>query len=289
MKHRISIIILIIIIILSFCLGCRGSVPSDQKIGVAVTILPQAEFVESIGGEKIWVTIMVPPGAEPHTYEPKPGQMVDLAKARIYAKLGSGIEFELANMDKIIEVNKQISIIDCSKGITLLKSEDPDEPGTDPHIWMSPLNTKIIVGNICDGLIQIDPDNKSFYETNRDNYTEKLTKLDYDIKSGLSGIKNRSFIIYHPFLSYYARDYNLKQIPIEELGKEPTASHIAELINTARKDNIKVVFVSPQFNSQSAKVIAAGIDGKVIPIDHLARNYLSNLRSISEELVKGMK
>ncbi len=269
--------------------GCGTTGYTNEKIGVAVTILPQAEFVESIGGDKVAVTVTVPPGAEPHTYEPKPSQMVELSKSQMYAKLGSGIEFELANMDKITGVNKNISVIDCSKGITLIKSKDPDEPGMDSHIWMSPLNVRIMVQNICDGLVQIDPANKSFYEKNRDIYIEKLTRLDQDIRNGLSRVKNRTFIIYHPFLGYFAREYNLTQVSIEELGKEPTASHIAELISTARKGNIKVVFVSPQFSSQSAKVIASNIGGRVIPIDHLSREYLTNLRSISNELIEAMK
>jgi zinc transport system substrate-binding protein len=269
--------------------GCVSSISPDQRFGVAVTILPQAEFVESVGADKVVVTVMVPPGADAHTYEPKPSQMVELAKAKLYAKLGSGIEFELSNLDKITGVNKNISMVDCSKGVTLIKSQDPDEPGMDPHIWLSPINARIIVQNICDGLVQIDPANTSFYDKNRDIYNEKLTSLDQDIRSSLAGVKNRSFIIYHPFLSYFAREYNLTQVSVEELGKEPSASHIAELISRARKDNIKAVFVSPQFNSQSAKVIASGIGGRVIPIDSLARQYLTNLRSISSELVEAMK
>jgi zinc transport system substrate-binding protein len=171
----------------------------------------------------------------------------------------------------------------------LIKSEDPDEPGMDPHIWLSPLNAKIMVQNICNGLVQIDPGNKSFYENNRDIYMEKLTKIDQDIRSSLSGVKNRAFIIYHPFLGYFAQDYNLTQVSVEDLGKEPTASRIAELIARARKDSIKVVFVSPQFNSQSAEIIASGIGGRVIPIDPLSREYITNLRTISNELIEAMK
>jgi zinc transport system substrate-binding protein len=289
MQFKSALTILTAIVAVSNCYACGNAIPLDQMIGIAVTILPQAEFVESIGAEKVRVTVMVPPGAEPHTYEPKPSQMVELAKAKIYAKLGSDIEFELANMEKIIEVNKHIFIVDCSKGITLIKSDDPDEPGMDPHIWLSPLNAKIIVGNLCEGLTQIDQANKSFYEKNRDTYNENLTKLDQDIRIGLSGVKNRTFIIYHPFLGYFAREYKLTQISIEELGKEPTASHIADLIARAKRDNIKVVFVSPQFNSQSARTIASGIGGRVIPIDHLSKNYLTNLRSITNELIEVMK
>jgi zinc transport system substrate-binding protein len=271
------------------CSGCAGSLPSDQRLGIAVTIAPQAEFTESIGLDKVMVTIMVPPGADPHTYDPKPSQMVELAKAGLYLKLGSGIEFELANMAKIAGIAQNTPIIDCSQGITLIKSQDPDEAGTDPHVWLSPSNAVIMVNNICQGLVQVDPAHKSFYQNNRDTYLEKLIKLDGDIRSGLSAAKNRTFIIYHPFLGYFARDYNLTQISIEELGKEPTASHIGELINRARKDNIKIIFVPTQFNPQSAKIIASGIGGRVVPLDNLSREYLKNMRAISSELIEALK
>jgi zinc transport system substrate-binding protein len=289
MPYKLGAALLTAIIALLNLCSCNKTMLPDQRIGVAVTIMPQAEFVESIGSEKVSVTVMVPPGAEPHTYEPKPSQMVDLAKAKIYAQLGSGIAFERANMEKILEVNKHISLIDCSNGITLIKSDDPDESGMDPHIWLSPLNVKIMVQNICDGLTQIDITNKSFYENNRNIYIEKLNGLDRDIRIGLAGLKNRTFIIYHPFMGYFAREYNLNQVAIEELGKEPTASHIADLITRAKRDNIKVVFVSPQFNTQSATTIASGIGGRVIFIDHLSRNYLTNLRSITNELIEALK
>jgi zinc transport system substrate-binding protein len=271
------------------CSGCISSLPSDQRMGIAVTIAPQAEFADSIGLDKVTVTVMVPPGADPHTYDPKPSQMVELDKSKLYLKLGSGIEFELVNMAKIVRIAQNTPIIDCSQGITLIKSQDTDEAGTDPHIWLSPSNAVIMVSNICQGLVQVDPANKSFYQKNRDIYLEKLTKLDGDIRSGLSGVKNRTFIIYHPFLGYFAQEYNLTQISIEELGKEPTASHIAELINTAKKDNIKIIFVPVQFNPQSAKIIANGIGGRVIPLDHLSREYIKNMRAISSELIEALK
>ena len=157
----------------------------DEKIGVIVTIVPQAEFVERDGADKVSVVILVPPCASPHTYEPTPSQMQKIAKAKIYAKVGSGIEFELVWMGKIIAINPDMLIIDCSEGIELidmsshyheheLEIHENQHFGKDPHIWTSPRNAKIMVENIYNGLIEIDPNNKKYYAQNKDAYINDL-------------------------------------------------------------------------------------------------------------------
>ena len=269
-------------------LSC-GQEETSDKIGVVVTIQPQAEFVESVGGEMVKVTVMIPPGASPHTYEPTPSQMTEAARARMYAKVGSGVEFELAYMDKISNLNKNMLVVDCSKGVQLIASVDPDEPGMDPHIWVSPRNARVMVQNICDGLIQIDPENRSYYEQHRDAYLEKLEQLDNEISNKLANVQNRAFIVFHPAWGYFARDYSLQQIAIEVGGKEPSGQDIARVIEEAKKLDIKIIFASPQFNPQSASVIAREIDGRVILIDNLARDYIANLQAVLNEMVQAME
>ena len=270
-------------------ISCGQAKQSSDKIGVAVTILPQAEFAESIGGDRINVTVMVPPGADPHTTELTPSKMTEVAEDKMYAKVGSGIEFELSYMDKIEAVNKNMLVVDCSKGIELVTSVDPNEPGMDPHIWVSPLNAKIMVQNICDGLVQVDPANKDYYEQNGDAYLQKLDALDQEIRSSLANIKNRAFIVLHPAWGYFARDYDLEQIPIEIGGKEPSAQDITRIIDEAKQRNIKIIFASPQFNPQMAEVIANEIGGKVVLIDDLARDYIENLHKVLNEMVQAME
>jgi zinc transport system substrate-binding protein len=276
--------------------SCEQKEEISEKIGVAVTILPQVEFAESVGGERVEVNVMVPPGANVHTYEPTPSQMTALAEAEMYAKVGSGVEFELVWIDKLMAVNKNMLIIDCSKGVELqemigeYEHDGEHEHGVmDPHIWMSPLNAQIMVRNICDGLVQADPDNKPYYEQNRDAYLQKLAELDRLIRDSLSGLLNRKFMVYHPAFGYFAREYNLTMIPIEEEGKEPTAAGLAHLIEQAKEHDIKVIFAEPQFNPQSAEVIAEAIDGEVVFIDPLAENYIANLRSLLDELLQMME
>ena len=273
--------------------ACTQKAESATKLKVVVTVCPQAEFVENIGGDKVDVTVMVPPGASPHTYEPTPGQMEELSRAKMYVEVGSGVEFELVWMDKLNAANRNMVVVDCSKGIELqqMMAGDEDEPAgsIDPHIWMSPRNARIMVQNIAGGLIQVDPDNCAYYEQNRDAYLQELAQLDQDISEGLSRVENRVFMVYHPAFGYFARDYDLIMLPIEAEGKEPTPAGLAHLIEQAREFNIKVIFASPQFNPQSAKVIADAIDGRVVFIDPLARDYLTNLRVLLGELVQAME
>ena len=297
-RSKVFGVVLQVLLIVSSVLvavSCTPQAEPPAKLGVVVTILPQAEFVEKVGGERVSVSVMVPPGASPHTYEPTPGQMAELAQAKMYAQVGSGVEFELAWMDRLAEANKAMLVVDCAQGIQLQETvtgseEESDEHGAlDPHIWMSPRNAQIMVQNIARGLIQIDPDNQAYYEQNRDAYLQELGQLNQDIASGLSGVENRVFMVYHPAFGYFAREYDLTMLPIEDEGKEPTPAGLAHLIDQAQESNIKVVFASPQFNPNSARVIADAIDGRVVLVDPLARDYLTNLRILQSEMMQAME
>ncbi|MCG2737244.1 MAG: zinc ABC transporter substrate-binding protein [Candidatus Methanoperedenaceae archaeon] len=298
MKHVFTLILLIILLVIFT--GCV-EVPQTEKeinkrIGVVVSILPQAEFVEKVGGDKVQVVVMVPPEASPHTYEPTPSQLKEVSKAKMYAKVGSGVEFELAWMDKIISVNKGMLVIDCSKRMELIEGEHDGEPhehkeehehhGVDPHIWLSPKNAKIMVENIYQGLIQIDPANQEYYARNKEKYLQELDELDNEITQALSGKKNRKIMVYHPAWAYFARDYGLEQIPIEGEGKEPTPQGIANLIKQAKENNITVIFASLQFSTKSAEVVAKEIDGEVVLISPLEKSYLENMRKVAEAFAK---
>jgi zinc transport system substrate-binding protein len=280
---------------------------NDEKIGVVVSIPPQAEFVEKIGGNRVTVTVMVPPGANPHTYEPAPGQLEDVSKAKMYATVGSGIEFELVWMDKIIKINREMLVVDCARGVKLIavsyKNGEPvayseynesDKTGSslkgiDPHIWLSPANAKIMVENIYEGLVQIDPENKEYYEKNLDNYLVELDKLDKEITRTFSGKENEVIIVFHPAWTYFALDYGIKQMPIEEEGKEPTAEGIKNLIDQARKYDIKVIFASPEFSTKSAETVAGEIGGSVVLISSLKKNYIENIREAAEAFARAME
>ena len=288
------LISLALLLVVSMVIGCDQPVETGGKVGVAVTILPQAEFVEKVGGDRVAVTVMIPSGASPHTYEPTPSQMTALSEAKLYAKVGSGVEFELTWMDNLIAQNEAMLVVDCSQGVTLQGSVSADgsidEGGAmDPHIWMSPVNAQIMVRNITDGLIQVDPDNQDYYEQNRDAYLEELSQLDQNIRNGLSSVENRVFMVYHPAFGYFASTYDLTMLPIESGGDEPTAADLQYVIEQATERDIRVVFASPQFNTQSAEVIADAIDGRVVLISPLVRDYIDNLQVLMGELVAAME
>lgn len=290
-----KILLFILILLLAFFpagnFSCGGRAVPLGKIGVVVSILPQQEFVQAIGGDKVNVTVMVPPGFDAHTYEPRPSQVREVAEAGMYAELGSGLGFELSYLDSLLSVNRGILVCNCADGIQLLTSSDQEEGpgGTDPHIWLSPNDAQIMVQNVTRCLVQLDPTNYAFYQANLDVYTAKLIKLDEDIKSGLSGIKNRKFMVLHPAWAYFARDYNLEEIAIEVSGKEPSARDLARLVDAAKQYNIKIIFVSPQFSPRSAEFLAKETGGTTISIDDLAPDYIENMYYVLSQLKKAME
>jgi len=302
--NRINYIAIIVTIIAIITIGLISLYQSSdldyvEKPRVIVTILPQEEFIEKIAADKVSITTMVPPGASPHTYEPRPSQMKEVTEAEMYAKVGAGLDFELVWMSKIIETNPNMLIIDSSKGIRLIETvadneyreheiHEREHVGKDPHVWLSPKNAVIMVENLYEGLVKIDPDNKEFYTKNKDAYIESLKELDRTIMQTFSGLKTKKFMVYHDSWGYLAYDYGLEQIPIEKEGKEPTPEGIANLIDQARENNITIIFASPEFEIQTAKTIAEEIDGSVILISPLAKDYIENFKRMSDEISKSL-
>ncbi|MBD3398014.1 zinc ABC transporter substrate-binding protein [Candidatus Micrarchaeota archaeon] len=282
--------------------GCAAPAEGTGKMKVVVTLLPQAEFAEEMVGDKADVIVMVPPGASPHSYEPAPSQLEEVAGASLYFKVGSGVEFERAWMEDIQGVNPNLKIIDTSHGIALIEMEEHEHheheehegeeeheheeehvhTGLDPHIWNSPKNAKVMVENMYEALAGEDPDNAEYYRANADAYISRLDQLDSSISNTLEGSEDREFIVFHPAWGYFARDYGLEQVAIEEAGKEPTAQSLQHVVDTAKEHRIKVVFASPQFSTSSAETVASEIGGQVVLIDPLGKNYLENMQNVSD-------
>ena len=281
MNNRILIVILLLgsVIMTLACISNTQEQPSDkEQLIVAVSILPQADFVERIGGNKTKVIVMIPPGASPATYEPTANQLIELSDAKIYAALGSGLPFEKVWLDKIRSVNEDMLVINTSQGVDMIPK--------DPHVWLSTRSVKIQVENIYQGLVRVDPGNKDLYFQNKEQFLEELTTLDIQINESLGGSNNRSFMVFHPSWEYFARDYNLTMIPVEIEGKEPSVGDMVNLIETAARNNITVIFVQPQFSTNSAQVIADEIGASVVPIDPLGKDYITNMRIVTDAFVR---
>jgi zinc transport system substrate-binding protein len=282
-----AMVIVTIIITLAMLLiptSHRRNEAVDDRLGVAVTLVPYADFVRNIGGDKVDVTIMVPSGASPHSYEPTTSQMTALSEAGIYIKVGAPIEFELAWLDKLIQQNPDMLVINGSDGINLITSTDPDEPGMDPHVWTSPVNARIIVQNICEGLVAADPDNTAYYESNRDSYLSELDALDKYINGKFEGYAVRYFLIYHPSFGYFAEEYDLNQLSIEFEGKEPTPQGLQECIDLAEQYDLNYVFIEPQYPLQYAQTIADATGGQTALASDLPENYIDSMRSMADAI-----
>ncbi|MFO7991102.1 MAG: zinc ABC transporter substrate-binding protein [Thermoplasmata archaeon] len=283
---KIKVLSLIFLLILSSLMitGCTEENEEDHDLNIVVTIPPQKEFVDEIGKEKVKVTVMVPPGQEPHSYEPTTQQMKEVSKADLYFKVGSGVEFELSWMDNLKEQNPDMVVVDGSEGIALRDMGENGGENKDPHIWLSPSNAVKMTDNLLQAMKEEDENNADFYEENADDYRARLQKLDSNISEMLSPYENRKFLVYHPSFGYFADTYNLTQIAVEEDGKEPGTQGLQAIIEQAEEENITVVFVEPQFDQSSAETIADEIDGKVVSINPLAEDYVDNLEVIAEEL-----
>ncbi len=246
---------------------------TSETLNVIASITPVADWVKQIGGEKADVTIMVPAGYSPHSYEPTPGQMITVSKANMFVKVGAGMEYEETWMSDIISMNPDMLVIDSSEGVTIINS--------DTHIWNSPLNAQQMVLNIYNGFIERDPDNADYYLANYESYISKLDILNSDIINMFEGYQNRNYLIYHPAFGYFASTYNLTQIAVEHKGKEPTPQVIQDCIDKAEEYNLNFVYVAPQFATSYAQTIADEIKGSVIYIDPLPSSYISNMRSVA--------
>ena len=280
-NNKITILVLLLIVpILCGCVS-QNEAPSG-KTRVAATIAPLSEFVKIVGGDKVAIKVIVPPGAEPHTFEPTPSQMREVASADLYVMNGAGLEFWMA---KMLQANEQMVVVDSSQGIALLQESEGE---IDPHIWVSLRNAAVQVDNICSGLIEVDPQNKDYYYKNRDDYLEKLKALDKELNRTFASKKSKIFVVHHPAWTYFARDYGLSQVPLMENEKEPGPKYLGEVVDLAKKNNIKTIFVEPEYNPKAAEVIAREMDASIISLDPLAENYLVNMARAGREIAKSL-
>lgn len=268
------------------------------RLKVVVTIAPLARFVSGVTQDTADIVVMVPPGSDPHSYEPKPEQLKELSSADVYVMLGSGMDFERAWMDKLRALNRKMLICDAGKGIELIDAEEHEHGlsalahrhgNKDPHIWLSPANAVIMVRNIEKSLAAANPDNTDFYAVNAREYIVELKRLDAELKEKLAAQRGRAFLVFHPAWGYFAKEFGLREMAVEVAGKEPTVRELALILEEAKENKCRTVFVSPQFSKRTSEVIAKEIGGTVVSVDSLAGDYEENLRRVAEEFSKSME
>ncbi len=263
---------------------------------VFVSVLPQATFVASVGGEHVKVGALTRPGQNHETFEPTPQQVADIARADLF--IGIGMPFEQAWLPRLRAANPRMRVLDAREGIDLLPLDhhDHDEaPGHagpvptadeagDPHLWTSPLLAARMSASIRDTLTELDPAHAEDYARNQARFAAELAALDQEIRRQLKDLPSRTFLVFHPAWGYFAQAYGLTQVPIEQGGKEPGARTLVTLIEEAKRDQIRVVFVQPQSDPRFADQIARAIGGQVIAIDPLAPDYVANLRAVARQI-----
>lgn len=275
---------LIAVFLICWTTACTSGRQQTDVQPIYVSIQPLRELVRSIVGDDFPVEVLVPPGASPETFEPTARQYVDLNRARLIFNVGL-IDFETNLLAKIEDQDK---IINLSTGIELIAGScshcshgHVHAHGVDPHIWTSPKALQRMAENACAAIRRVWPDSTK-YEANCRRLQERLQELDRRTGERIAASGVSYFIIYHPALTYYARDYGLQQIAIEEEGKEPSARRIARLIAQARRDSVRHLFYQSQFPASSVEVIASDIGAEAVRIDPLREDAIANIEEITD-------
>lgn len=271
-------IILSTVVLIFLLVGCKTEPDKsiEAKINISVTVLPYKDFVENVGGDKVNVNVLIPPGVSPHDFELTPKQIRKIYKSDLYFKVGEVFIFEKVWLDKIISTSKKIKIIDCSQGIQTI--------GNNHHLWLGMKEAKIIVNSIYEGLAELSPANKEYFFNNKVAYLNKLDSAETIIDNLLIGNSGKSIFVFHPAFVYFLDKYGIKEIAIEKDGKHPHAFELSHLIESAKQVGAKTIFVQPQFDTTSALTIAEEIGAELIYIDSLPKNYISNQIEVAKKI-----
>lgn len=269
------IIPLLVCLVLVACSGKKGN---KERI-INVTIEPERFLTEAIVGDKYKVNTIVPKGSNPEVYEPSPEQLVKLSEGSIYLRIGQ-IGFEQIWMERIRQNAPDMRIYDLSEGI--IKPEKGKY--VDPHIWTSVINMRIMAQHLVGILEKEDPMNAEFYRKRAAKLIADLKKMDVDFRNKLKTVPNRSFLIYHPTLTYFAKDYQLDQIAIEKEDKEPTPFTVRATIQECRQKNVRLILLQKQFDVKNTQLIAKQLNAEVVQFDPLSYNWKEMMQQVVETI-----
>ena len=274
----------------AFFVGCQSAKTAENKkdsgkVDVTVSIEPLREFTEIVGGDKVNVKTMVPNGTEPHDFEPKTQDLLELNKAKVFVYNGLGMEHWKEQVLNTIE-NKDVKVVEASKGAEVLKEGDK----VDPHLWLSLDGAKIEAENIKDALVEVDSDNKSYYEENFKKFAEKLDSLANEYKEKFNGLANKDFVTGHAAFGYLCREFGLKQVSVENLFGEGeiTPQKMQEIVEFCKKNDIKTIFMPELASEKISQTLANEVGGKIEKIYTLESNEdgISYIDAMKENLSK---
>lgn len=268
--------------------SCNGKKTAGHQI--TVTIEPLRYFTQAIAGDKFDVLSMVPKGSNPESYDPTPQQLVNLENSIAYFRIGS-IGFEQVWMKRLQQNVPLMKVFDTSKGIRKLymrhsheETETENSSEADPHIWNSSKNARIIAQNIFKGLCELEPKSKDYFEQNLMRLLKEIDSTEKELQTLINDKTTRSFLIFHPALSYFAKDYGLEQICIEEEGKEPSPTRLKDLIQICREKKIRIIFMQEEFDKRNAELIARETGTQLVTINPLSYNWSKEMIHIAKSL-----
>lgn len=312
-KKAIALVMIVLFALITA--ACNTSKPaatdSGDKIQVVSTIFPLTDITRNIGGDKVDVVTLIPPGASPHTFEVTPEQVKQFAEAQVFIKVGAGLD-DFA--DKLVEsTNADLITITVTDAVNLFEGHDQNncshDPGNqshshhgnkDPHIWLDPVLVKEHITTLIAGKLSgISPENQQYFQQNLDQYCLELDQLHQETENVTAGLEHRTFIAFHSAWRYFAERYGLHDITVEEFpGKEPSAQWIARVIDTAREKEAMAVLAEPQFSIKGADAIAEELGNPVVLVDPLGDenkpgydSYLNMMRSnikVLEQALRGV-
>ena len=282
MKKILSFL-LIISLIITLC-SCTSEKKPFKKI-IAVSIVPQATFVEKVCGDEYEIITMIPPGASAETYEVTIAELAQLESAELYFSIGVPSEKNtilpsIKDKEKIVPLHTAAQ--EVYPAVTIGNEHDP-------HIWLSPKRVIVMVQKIADSLSIINPEKAEKYRKNADNYCDALSKLDAEITDLFKSKQNRKFMVFHPAFGYIAEDYSLTMYALEEHGKEADAKHLSEMTDLAKKEDITTVFYQAETSGRQAEAFAEEIGGKAVELNPLSPDYIENMRALTKALSEAMK
>ena len=284
------ILFFVVAVIAVSCGSKKGSDEKTESNVVTVSILPQETFVKKIAGDDFQVNVLIPPGSSPAAYTLLPSQLKDISRSAIWFRIGY-IGFEHSWRDKIAQANTNMKVVNIAKDLDLIADHIEQHgdhvhiDGVDPHVWLSPVLVKQMGQRILDELIELKPEKAEKYKANYVRFAKECDELNAELENKLKDYKGRKFIVFHPSLSYYAREYGLDQESLESGGKEPTPQHMKNVVDMAKENGIKVVYIQSEFDREHARVFAKEIDGKIEQVWPLNPEWAQNLRKMTDILI----
>ena len=269
----------LLFLVSAFLTACVGKPVKEGRI-VTVTIEPLRYFTEQIAGNRFKVVTMVPNGGNPETYEPSARQMMNLSESDMYIKVGN-IGFERTWMKKLEANAPHAIVVDSSDGITPQRTPHGH---IDPHTWMSAANARIIALNIYRALAGIDSKDSIYFRDNLQKLLNRIDSVDTSIRTVLTKETSKAFLVYHPVLTYFAHDYKLRQIAMEEEGRQPSAAQLQTVITEARQAGVKTFFVQKEFANRNVDVVARETKTAKTEINPLGYDWEKEMLKVANSL-----